>query len=168
MLGWNVYLVITDIFGFYSYIVTVCCYRRQRLQFASNWCFELSQPQRIISALSLIHCVCTLSSHGCYWLAPRSHLHVVGMLRFMSDINQPSLPAPLYFVLVSISVFMTLSTVFRPLNSPDNSPFSDSVLPVLFLPHWSFQLYIYIYLYESRLLPCYNPLWLTGLKAPAN
>ena len=49
---------------------------------------------------------------------------------FMSDINQPSLPTPFYSVLVSLSVFKTLSTVFNSINSPDNSSFSDSVLPV--------------------------------------
>ena len=43
------------------------------------------------------------------------------------------------FVLLSIScVFMTLSTVFHSINSPDNSPLSHCVLPVLFLPYWSF------------------------------
>ena len=38
-----------------------------------------------------------------------------------------------YSVLVSISVFMALSTVFHSINSPDNSPFSRSVLSVLTL-----------------------------------
>ena len=38
------------------------------------------------------------------------------------DINQPSLPTPLYSVLVSVSVLMALSTVFHSINSPDNSP----------------------------------------------
>ena len=61
---------------------------------------------------------------------------------YVFDINQPSLPTPLYSVLVSISVFMALSTVFHSINSPDNSPFSHSVLPVLSLPYWSFQLSI--------------------------
>ena len=70
------------------------------------------------------------------------HLHVVGMLRFMSDKNQPSLTTPFYSVLVSISVFMTLSTVFHSINSPDNSLFSHSLPVVLALPYWSFQLYI--------------------------
>ena len=73
--------------------------------------------------------------------SPRAHPHVVGMLRFMSGVNQPSLPTPLYSVLVSISIFIALSAVFHSINSPDNSPFSDSVLPVLSLPYWSFQLY---------------------------
>ena len=46
------------------------------------------------------------------------------------------------YVLVSLSVFMALSTVFHLINSPDNSPLSHSVLPVLILPDWSFQLHI--------------------------
>ena len=74
----------------------------------------------------------------------------------VKDINQPSLPTPFYSVLVSVSVlltpfysilvsvyvFMELSTVFHSINSLDNSPLSHSVLPVLILPYWSFQLYI--------------------------
>ena len=40
-----------------------------------------------------------------------------------------------FSVLLSIScVFMTLSTVFHSINSPDYSPLSHCVLPVLFLP----------------------------------
>ena len=35
-------------------------------------------------------------------------------------------------------VFVALSTVFHSINSPDNSPFSHSVLPVSSLPDWSF------------------------------
>ena len=58
------------------------------------------------------------------------------------DMNQSSLPTPFYSVLVSVSVFMTLSTVFHSIHSPDNSPLSHFVLPVLFLPYWSFQLNI--------------------------
>ena len=57
---------------------------------------------------------------------------------YVFDINQPSLPTPFYFVLVSASVFMALSTVFHSINSSDNSLLSDSVLPVLFLPCWPF------------------------------
>ena len=44
---------------------------------------------------------------------PRAHLHVVGMLWFVFDINESSLPTPLYSALVSVSVFMALSTVFH-------------------------------------------------------
>ena len=61
---------------------------------------------------------------------------------YVPDINQPSLPTPLYSVLMSVSVFMALSTVFHSINSPNNSLLSHSVLPVLFLPHWYFQVYI--------------------------
>ena len=61
---------------------------------------------------------------------------------YVFDVNQPSLPTPFHSVLASISVFMALSTVFHSINFPDNSPFSDSVLQVLSLPYWSFQLHI--------------------------
>ena len=49
---------------------------------------------------------------------------------YVFDINQPSLPTPFYSALVSVSVFMALSTVFHSINSPNNSPLSHSVLPV--------------------------------------
>ena len=38
--------------------------------------------------------------------------------------NQPNLPTPFYSVLVSISVFMAVSTVFHSINSPKNSALS--------------------------------------------
>ena len=60
---------------------------------------------------------------------------------YVLDTNQPSLPTP-YSVLVSISVFMALPTKFHSINCPENSLLSNSVLPVLFLPYWSFQLYV--------------------------
>ena len=47
---------------------------------------------------------------------------------YVFDVNQPSLPTPFHSVLVSISVFMALSTVFHSINSPDNSLLSHSVL----------------------------------------
>ena len=50
---------------------------------------------------------------------------------YVFDINQTSLPTPLYSVLVSLA----LSTEFHSFNSPDNSPLSQSVLPVLYLPY---------------------------------
>ena len=61
---------------------------------------------------------------------------------YVFEINQPSLPAPFYSVLASVSVFTALSTVFNSINSPDSSPLSNSVLRVFILPYWSFQLYI--------------------------
>ena len=77
------------------------------------------------------------------YLSLWAHLHVVGMLLLLSfDINQLILPTPFYFALVSVSVFMAFSAVFYSINSPNNSPLFHSVLPVLFLPYWSFQPYI--------------------------
>ena len=67
-------------------------------------------------------------------------------------------------MLFCVCVLIALSTVFHAIKSPDHSPFSHAVLPVLFLSYWSFQLHISLYLPR----PWYNPLWLTGLKAPAN
>ena len=82
----------------------------------------------------------------------RAHLHVVGMLRFMSDINQPYFPTRFYSVLVSVSVFMALSNVFHSINSPGNSLLSHSVLLVLFLSSWSFQLDIALLTSPSALI----------------
>ena len=65
--------------------------------------------------------------------SPRAHLLVVGMIRFMSDINQPNLPAPFYSVVVSVSVFMALSTVFLFINSSDNSSLSLFFLSYFYL-----------------------------------
>ena len=50
---------------------------------------------------------------------------------YVRDINQPSLPTRFYSVHESVSVFMALSTLFHCMNSPDNSPFPLSVLPIL-------------------------------------
>ena len=51
---------------------------------------------------------------------------------YVFDINQPSLPTPFYCIPVTLSVFMALSFVFHSISSPNNSPLSLSVLPVLF------------------------------------
>ena len=68
---------------------------------------------------------------------------------YVFDRNQPSLPAPFYSVLVSVSVFIALSTVFH---SPDILPTtlhfsrcSSGLISALFV--------LYIYLYESLLQP---------------
>ena len=61
---------------------------------------------------------------------------------YVFNINQPSLLTPFYSVLVSVSVFMALSTAFLFIHFHENSPLSHSVLPVSFLPYWPFQLYI--------------------------
>ena len=85
---------------------------------------------------------------------------------YVFQVNQPSLPSPFYSVLVFVFVFMALSAIFHSMNSPPNSPLSHSVLSVLFLPYWSFQLHIS--LYETLLQPRYNSLWLNGFKAPTD
>ena len=61
------------------------------------------------------------------------------------NINQPSLPAPFYSVLVSVFVFMALSTVFHSVNSLDNSPLSHSVLLVFFFCLTGPLNYIFLY-----------------------
>ena len=94
----------------------------------------------------------TMFWNNAFTLFPRAHLLVVGMSWFTSDTNQQSLPTPFYFVLASISVFMAHSTVFHSINSPNNSPLSDSILPVLPLPYWSFQLYISLWKSPSALI----------------
>ena len=95
----------------------------------------------------------TFSWWGCYGLC---HRHKPTELAHSFD-----------SVLVSVSVLMALSTVFHSIYIlPTNFRFLILVLPVLFLPYWSFQLYISPY--ESLPQLWYNPLWLTGLKAPTN
>ena len=81
---------------------------------------------------------------------------------YVFDKNQPSLPTSACSVLVSVSVFITLSTVFYSIKSPDNSPLSNFVLPILFLPYWFFQLYTSLQKSPSARI---QPLWLTGFKA---
>ena len=59
---------------------------------------------------------------------------------------------PFYSVLVSVSVFMALSTTFYSINPPDISPLSRSVLLVLFLLCWSFQLHISLWKSPSAVI----------------
>ena len=64
-------------------------------------------------------CRLTFSQWGCYGLCLR---------------HKPTkLAHSFYSVFVSVSVFVALSAVFHFMNSPDNSPLSHSVLPVLVL-----------------------------------
>ena len=93
----------------------------------------------------------TFTWWGCYGLCPR---------------HKPTeLAHSFYSLLVSVSVFKALSTLFHSVNSPDNSPLSHSVLLVLFSLIGPFN---YISLYESLPQPWYNSLWLTGLKATSS
>ena len=75
---------------------------------------------------------------------------------YVCDINEPGMPAPFYSALASISVFMALSTVFHSINSPENSPLSHSVLPVLFVPFLVLST-IYLFLkvsFSPNIIPC--------------
>ena len=99
-------------------------------------CFKILKKKSLfsISCLFSSSCLCP-----CLAGSPSRGGDVVVNVK---DINQPSLPTPFHSVLVSISLFMALSTVFQSINSADNCPLFHSVLPVLILPYWSFQLYI--------------------------
>ena len=91
----------------------------------------------------------------CFWISRLRGLTftLLGWCGFyVEDMNQPSLPNPFYSVLVSISVFMALSTVFHSINPPDNSPLLHSFLPVLILPDWSFQQYVSLWKSPSALI----------------
>ena len=100
-------------------------------------------------------CVCFLSSFSVH-----SFFFLFLLILFLfckqlfsglvKDINQPSLPTPFYSVLVTISVYMALSTVFHSINSSTTLRFL-TVLPVSFLPYWSFQLYISLWKSPSAL-----------------
>ena len=90
-------------------------------------------------------CVVMLSSFGHWFWAKslRAHLHVDGMWQFML-LTKTSQACPLLFILFWC-LFLSLwpfNCVFHSINSPYNSLLSHSVLPVLCLPYWSFQLYI--------------------------
>ena len=95
----------------------------------------------IVSRRFFIYCSLACSSAG-------SASHGGDVTVYVFDINPPSLPTPFNSVLMSVSVFMALSTVFHSIYSFDNFPLSHSVLPVLFLPYWSFQL-LYLFMKVS-------------------
>ena len=63
---------------------------------------------------------------------------------YVKDINQSSMPTPFYSVLVSVPIFTTLSAEFYSINCSNNYSLSHSVLLFLFLPYWSFHLYVSI------------------------
>ena len=69
---------------------------------------------------------------------------------YVFDTNQPSLPTPFYSVLLSVSVFMAVSTVFHSTDFPDSSLLSNSVLLVIICLIGSFN---YTFLHESLLQP---------------
>ena len=83
---------------------------------------------------------------------------------YVFDMNQPSLSSPFYSVLLSVSVFMALPTVI----SFHKFPRQLRYLTLFFWSYFCLGPFNYVSLYESLPQHCYNPLWQTGLKAPAN
>ena len=69
-----------------------------------------------------------IRSKKMYYYSVGSQSRVGDVVVYVFDTNQPSLPTPFYSVLVSVSVFMALSTVFHSIHSPDNSPLFHPVL----------------------------------------
>ena len=109
--------------------VYVMSYVSTELRSPCDMCFE---------RLSLRHVICFNSAEVARWVPTGSPSRGGDVAVYVFYINQPSLPTPFHSVRVTVSVFMALSTVFQSINSPDNSPLSHSVLPVLFLSYWSF------------------------------
>ena len=114
--------------------------KQQTHQFDTSFFTEYDRRKRLHSKLAFL----TLNDLILTDQAPLVGLPSRGgdVTVYVKDINLPSLPTTFYSVLVSIFVFMALSTVFHYIHSPDNSPFTHSVLAVFPLPYWSFQLYI--------------------------
>ena len=84
--------------------------------------------------------------------SPRAHLHVVGMLRFMS-LTETNRACPVLFTMfLCVCVFMAFSTVSYLL-------FCLGLISAVFGP------FNYISLYESLPQPWCGWLWLMGLKA---
>ena len=78
----------------------------------------------------------------CFEVLVGSPSHGEDVTLYVCDINQLSLPTPVYSVLVSSSVFMALSTVFHSINSPDNFLFSRCSSGLISLLYWTFQIYV--------------------------
>ena len=118
-------------------------------------CINFYGPSCCVVFVTHSHCSCLLPC-----LSPRAYLHVVGMLRLMSlTQTNRTYPTPFYSVLVPVSIFLALSTVFHSIYSPNNSPFSHSVLSVLFLPHWSLQVYVSLGKSPSALIKSFVVDW---------
>ena len=82
----------------------------------------------ILSAFALLY-MRTLTYLPINRITPRDPVPVGspsrgGDVTIYAGINQPNLPTLFYSVLVSIFVFMALSTVFHSINSPDSSQVS--------------------------------------------
>ena len=117
-----------------------------RARNSPNWQMAIPHEGRHLTHSTLPHNMTVMS-------APEGSPSRGGeVMVYVTDINSPSSPTPFYSVLVFVSAFMALSTLFHSINSPDNSSLSHSVLLVLILPYWSFQLYISLWKSLSALM----------------
>ena len=108
----------------------------------SEFCFN-SGVQQFICSISKTHLRTTK-----YFALPAEKIFFLLFFFFFfckCFISQPSLFTPFYSGLVTVSVFMALSTAFHSINSPNKStPLSHSVLPVLFLSYWFCRAYTFL------------------------
>ena len=104
-----------------------------------------------------------LSQFGRFYLIQRPHgpITCTWWRRYgLCQRHKPTWDYPLLFLFCSCVCFC----LYDPFNLyfiPQILPTTLRVLPVLILPYWFFQL-------KGLPQPWYNPLWLTGLKAPTN
>ena len=117
---------------------------------------------RAVVPATQVHCKTNKRTNQ---LSPQAHLHLVGMFRFMSDINQPSLTTPFYSVLVLFLFLWPFQLCFIPEILPQTLRFLT-----LFFRSYVCLIgpFNYISFYESIIQSWYNPLWLTGFKIPIN
>ena len=111
-------------------------------------------------------CMCVHTVYWCVCMGPHGLTFTwQGCWVYIFDINQLSLPTPFYSVLVSISVFMAVSTVFHSMNAPETLRFLSLFFRSYICLIGPFN---YTFFYESIVQHWYNPSWLTGLKAPTS
>ena len=137
-------------FFFFSSNLTNLKYLILLNPFAAVWTYDRRPRTSPVKA-----CIVVQGKRFLSWWSPQAQLHMVGMLGLYFWHKPTELAHSFLFY---SSVFMALSTVlFHSINSPNNSPLSHSVLPVLFLPflllpYWPFELYISLWKYPSALI----------------
>ena len=98
---------------------TVLCFQAWRKSEYSHASFICCRDCCVISALA-VHSA-SFVSNPLQTVPVGSPSRGGDVMVYALDVNKPSFPTPFYSVLVSVSVFMALSTSFHFMNSPDNS-----------------------------------------------
>ena len=111
--------------------VTVCVNEASTVLKSSLAQFSFSLGTKVILCWVVFHSIVFGKNEALQRTSPAGSPRGGNVAAYVFDTNQPSFSTPFCSVLVSISVFMALSIVFHSINSPDNSPLSHSVLPVL-------------------------------------